>query len=73
MVPPLRVEDEGPLTKKEINSGVIHAFTFLPYDRHGRAGFHHLPTWVGPGSPVNLPEELSTIDRHYQHWGLRKW
>jgi hypothetical protein len=42
MAPSLKVEEEEPPTYKELNPGVIHAFTLHPYDRCGQAGFYHL-------------------------------
>jgi hypothetical protein len=35
MAPPLLAEEEGPPTKKELNSGAIQTFAFPHYDRHG--------------------------------------
>jgi hypothetical protein len=53
MAPLLKAEEEGPPTKKELNSGAIHAFTLPPYDRYGQARFRHLSarpaTLLNPG------------------------
>jgi hypothetical protein len=43
-------------------AGVIYAFTFSPYDRHGWIGFRHLsarPTSLDPGQDPGLQSNAS--------------
>jgi hypothetical protein len=63
----------GNQPKKELIPEVIHAFTFSPYDRSGRAGFLHLST--DPASlDLGHAWGLLGTDKHYQPQGLeRRW
>jgi hypothetical protein len=52
MVSLVRTEEQGPLTKQELNPGAIHTFTLAPYDRRGQIGFYHLS--ARPASLLDL-------------------
>jgi hypothetical protein len=80
MAPPLLPEKEGQPTYKELNSRVIHTFTFPHYDRCEQAGFHHLsacsaslpdPGWARTSS--RPARGLAVADRLYRRQSVRKW